>query len=197
MPGSSPRVRGKRPVVPPRTFRRGLIPARAGKTLPQRPSWPWAWAHPRACGENCVCPARPASGRGSSPRVRGKHQRSDAGSRIPGLIPARAGKTTMPGRPRSASTAHPRACGENMTTTLLLQLLLGSSPRVRGKPTRPRIWCSEERLIPARAGKTKPAPVNSSSTGAHPRACGENLDADKEAVRQFGSSPRVRGKRHF
>ena len=50
--GSSPRVRGKRAVSRGRAWHRGLIPARAGKTAALGSVCGFAWAHPRACGEN-------------------------------------------------------------------------------------------------------------------------------------------------
>ena len=92
--GSSPRVRGKLQAAIPDRARRGLIPARAGKTLVRRAAMRFAPAHPRACGEN---PPRSRQGRrrrGSSPRVRGKPGRGPARRDPPRLIPARAGKTT-------------------------------------------------------------------------------------------------------
>ena len=50
--GSSPRVRGKRPRRTPRTSRRRLIPACAGKTQDGDSPAALAGAHPRVCGEN-------------------------------------------------------------------------------------------------------------------------------------------------
>ena len=49
-------------------------------------------------------------------------------------------------------------------------------------------------LIPARAGKTWNAATSASHTGAHPRACGENLTGKTAEADAAGSSPRVRGK---
>ena len=51
------------------------------------------------------------------------------------------------------------------------------------------------RLIPARAGKTCWTRTGTSSSGAHPRACGENWLRARTLPRSGGSSPRVRGKR--
>ena len=91
--GSSPRVRGKRPKAPDRDARRGLIPARAGKTRRRSRRAAGSRAHPRACGENVKrAMSSPMTG-GSSPRVRGKHADDALVGRMRGLIPARAGKT--------------------------------------------------------------------------------------------------------
>ena len=52
VPGSSPRMRGKRSSPRPGWRHRGLIPAHAGKTSFRVECVPGDWAHPRACGEN-------------------------------------------------------------------------------------------------------------------------------------------------
>ena len=194
LPGSSPRVRGKR--------RRGrhlvgpgrLIPARAGKTCHVVSPIACSWAHPRACGENGDGLADGGPDLGSSPRVRGKPPLSRTWTCLAGLIPACAGKT--PGRPctTSAPPAHPRACGENRRVGAQLGRVRGSSPRVRGK-LQPRLHRRVPAgLIPARAGKTQTATLIPVHTAAHPRACGENARFDLNTAPGSGSSPRVRGK---
>ena len=173
--GSSPRVRGKPRRVRPLQRRRRLIPARAGKTGRTTTACRTASAHPRACGENDPPAPGLISVAGSSPRVRGKPARCPRLGRGSGLIPARAGKTGGR-RPR-------------------WRWARGSSPRVRGKLRREPRQHRARRLIPARAGKTTNEVQATGPSAAHPRACGENLDADLEAVSPQGSSPRVRGKR--
>ena len=71
--GSSPHGRGKHLHCHPLVSRRGLIPARAGKTRPGRgiPSSPRA--HSRAGGENAAMRQPAFMWTGSSPRGRGKH----------------------------------------------------------------------------------------------------------------------------
>ena len=90
------------------------------------------------------------------------------------LIPARAGKTPARVARCCPSTAHPRACGENLLTHSNESLALGSSPRVRGKLEAGGPVGRGDRLIPARAGKT--LVINGDFDG------------------NLGSSPRVRGK---
>ena len=113
----------------------------------------------------------------------------------PGLIPARAGKTFPRRTGRTASSAHPRACGENSDDATTALYRAGSSPRVRGKPI---LMCSPQRnlgLIPARAGKTIHCGTTGPRAAAHPRACGENEACADPLASVAGSSPRVRGKR--
>ena len=75
----------------------------------------------------------------------------------------------------TALPAHPRACGENTIADQLLHLLVGSSPRMRGKPLFQIFALAEPRLIPAHAGKTVIVRSVSVRSPAHPRACGENI----------------------
>ena len=113
---------------------------------------------------------------------------------VVGLIPARAGKTTMRFLLFDISSAHPRACGENDLVAWFQELPGGSSPRVRGKLQLARVAGFHRGLIPARAGKTATAPPRRRVPRAHPRACGENLKSPPRPLLDPGSSPRVRGK---
>ena len=70
----------------------------------------------------------------------------------------------------------------------------GSSPHGRGKPPRCRRLIRARRLIPARAGKTKPTPTVTRRCQAHPRTGGENVTDQRRVPRSFGSSPHGRGK---
>ena len=72
--------------------------------------------------------------------------------------------------------------------------IAGSSPRMRGKPGLGRLRPGRAGLIPAHAGKTLRPTALSSSSGAHPRACGENWGEVSGDVGFSGSSPRMRGK---
>ena len=195
--GSSPRVRGKPETrsYPPSTPR--LIPARAGKTPTSSATAPGGRAHPRACGENTTSAAPSALPRGSSPRVRGKHDGGHQGQARARLIPARAGKTSSQESTSATDSAHPRACGENGVLDVVNALAGGSSPRVRGKRPGRRSMPPRCGLIPARAGKTAELQLLRVVLGAHPRACGENHQAVHRVVLVHGSSPRVRGKRRW
>ena len=172
-----------------------LIPARAGKTRRTKICLESTGAHPRAGGENtqragsCPTPA------GSSPRGRGKRGRRRKGRNLRGLIPARAGKTCDARSPDSPPGAHPRAGGENAGPRRSVDLGAGSSPRGRGKRAGYADRRPKPRLIPARAGKTRPRDQPRPDRPAHPRAGGENSDLLDLCLREAGSSPRGRGKR--
>ena len=192
--GSSPRVRGKHQRESCRLVRLGLIPACAGKTVVLFSLFSLVRAHPRVCGENTPAQVLSLQARGSSPRVRGKLHSQCVFIERSGLIPACAGKTATRSPPPPSPTAHPRVCGENRDRKRLYQGRAGSSPRVRGKHHLGRALGTEDRLIPACAGKTRSPGCISSRDTAHPRVCGENpVNATGKRWRS-GSSPRVRGK---
>ena len=195
-------------------MRTRLIPAHAGKTRLAGEGLPFHGAHPRACGENLNNTDLSSTDAGSSPRMRGKHSLVVKPVASAGLIPAHAGKTLSPRSSLLASPAHPRACGENYTSTMGTLSSEGSSPRMRGKQRRTRMDRVHSGLIPAHAGKTMECkdisdsggliPAHAGKTGvgvglvvvgvAHPRACGENEIHASEASIPSGSSPRMRGK---
>ena len=177
--GSSPRVRGKLRAAGSKTAATGLIPACAGKTIPQRSRRNVDGAHPRVCGENCPGVGHSSRMAGSSPRVRGKHPNWRPENAPPGLIPACAGKT--PGRlaAHESHWAHPRVCGENATGRPDRRQGHGSSPRVRGKPRTDLAATPRPGLIPACAGKTFSRSPTRKTRGAHPRVCGENRARDE------------------
>ena len=98
LPGSSPRMRGKRIWRRIRMPLRRLIPAHAGKTPSSLAGIRRCKAHPRACGENVFENAGGVVGEGSSPRMRGKRWRGLWRRLRTGLIPAHAGKTDREGQ---------------------------------------------------------------------------------------------------
>ena len=114
-------------------------------------------------------------GRGSSPRMRGTHGQHRTSRVRVRIIPAHAGNTRGPSKPRVAQPDHPRACGEHHSSRRGRNWRGGSSPRMRG--TLEGWTCCVEQ-------------------GAdHPRACGEHLRRDLVVPTYGGSSPRMRGTR--
>ena len=175
-------------------LRARITPARAGKTFPVARRCACIQDHPRACGENTTCEKRVFSGKGSPPRVRGKHTRTSCLRASGRITPARAGKTRGWKLTNRAGTDHPRACGENLQAPVITRYIVGSPPRVRGKhlSAPPPHLCMG--ITPARAGKTAALPYTARPGEDHPRACGENYGRSGESACGEGSPPRVRGK---
>ena len=146
------------------------------------------------CGENSGHTQSSIFSYGSSPRVRGKLSAGRHFAGQVGLIPALAGKTLWAGNMFSGIWAHPRAGGENRLIRIVRVSRVGSSPRWRGKQRRAENSRADAGLIPALAGKTPPTKRGLGIAKAHPRAGGENDGSGLANRRDFGSSPRWRGK---
>ncbi len=194
--GSSPRVRGTRPMAAAGLRAQRFIPARAGNTSSAAAGIVRRAVHPRACGEHRGGAGQGLGGPGSSPRVRGtRHQRH--GERDPHrFIPARAGNTQASRKTEHPLPVHPRACGEHSTGRFATRNGLGSSPRVRGTRREDPLPRPGRRFIPARAGNTGCCGPRRTVSTVHPRACGEHEEVAVLMPNEAGSSPRVRGTRH-
>ncbi len=110
------------------------------------------------------------------------------------IIPAHAGQTRRARRQCSCRPDHPRACGANYVKGRDVIVATGSSPRMRGKPSRSPVVLSCRRIIPAHAGQTSGSTWNQSALPDHPRACGANTIIVAIVGCGGGSSPRMRGK---
>ena len=151
----------------------GIIPACAGNTAYQWTTRRLARDHPRMCGEHMSDEIVKFSNQGSSPHVRGTPAKQGARRPFFGIIPACAGNTYDPSRPRQAAA--------------------GSSPHVRGTLFRKRALRGPTGSIPACAGNTAHNFWRNTGKRDHPRMCGEHDRAELLAATKTGSSPHVRG----
>ena len=192
--GSSPRVRGKAGGALGEPECRGIIPAGAGKSRPQRGAGRLHRDHPRGCGEKSVLVSILFLLGGSSPRVRGKAQKARPPEAAWGIIPAGAGKRQMPAVRQALHGDHPRGCGEKCSGVDSEIGDAGSSPRVRGKERAAKRRPPKTGIIPAGAGKSAKGLQSGDALADHPRGCGEKKRTQKRSTECVGSSPRVRGK---
>ena len=130
---------------------------------------------------------------GSSPRMRGTPPWSPRSRGRAGIIPAYAGNTSSGQVLDLTYRDHPRVCGEHLEPSPVQNSTAGSSPRMRGTPVSLSSIVNTRGIIPAYAGNTLAAQSSKSSTGDHPRVCGEHLSAMSFVVFIGGSSPRMRG----
>ena len=130
--GSSPRMRGTPQPATERGCSHRIIPAYAGNTPPCRPGRPESPDHPRVCGEHLTLPPPASLYCGSSPRMRGT--RDGEGGRLAAvrIIPAYAGNTHQSHGNGGMSPDHPRVCGEHLSIHIVYNVIIGSSPRMRG-----------------------------------------------------------------
>ena len=152
------------------------------------------WDHPRGCGEKLYSRRSTSSGRGSSPRVRGKAETSHRKPSSAGIIPAGAGKSALAEVSVNRDGDHPRGCGEKGVSFWACSGQSGSSPRVRGKARLRAAAARDSGIIPAGAGKRLEKRRRRLSARDHPRGCGEKTSTTHRACEISGSSPRVRGK---
>ena len=152
--GSSPLARGGRGAARQHPLRRGLIPARAGRTSSTRPRATPSWAHPRSRGADSSYSVRPRITVGSSPLARGgPRPRLRVRARL-GLIPARAGRTERRWGVDLVVRAHPRSRGADGLPSMYAGMAQGSSPLARGGLAPVDACHVADGLIPARAGRT-------------------------------------------
>ena len=174
----------------------GITPAHAGKTTHGAMRSMTGRDHPRACGENRISFSVTTSCRGSPPRMRGKRlQRVWRETRV-GITPAHAGKTFRPSHCPRCPRDHPRACGENFSSTSASRPRGGSPPRMRGKQLSRKCKVRQAGITPAHAGKTPSTFCSARLRRDHPRACGENPFSLISFPICSGSPPRMRGKQN-
>ena len=171
------------------------IPAYAGKTRRNRATATPQQEHPRVCGENVHGHIQENLGGGTSPRMRGKLAGNRGKCAYLRNIPAYAGKTVLSIPNRVYSWEHPRVCGENSCRRIRYSYHQGTSPRMRGKRKKIQTELTLGRNIPAYAGKTWSSRDSFDSDKEHPRVCGENFIISLIHCENFGTSPRMRGKR--
>ena len=212
--GSSPLARGLLAGHVDRRRQRRIIPARAGFTPRNVGPRQTGRDHPRSRGVYHRRRLRCARRRGSSPLARGLPPPVRRHGRLVGIIPARAGFTTVGKGDRVSPGDHPRSRGVYKNQASVPALPGGSSPLARGLPSSPRTTSTPPRIIPARAGFTgSPArscrsfpwiiparagfttePASSTSPHAdHPRSRGVYRTSGQISSKPPGSSPLARG----
>ena len=112
------------------------------------------------------------------------------------IIPADAGSTTVQAPREQWGADHPRGCGEHTDMSLVINCMVGSSPRMRGALPSARLLKRPRRIIPADAGSTSALCRRPSPRADHPRGCGEHLVFIMVGHTSSGSSPRMRGAHH-
>ena len=148
------------------------------------------------CGEHWTSNGSEGLGRGSSPHVRGAPDQRANQHGQSGIIPACAGSTRSTRQPARPERDHPRMCGEHVTIPEDALLTAGSSPHVRGAPSKPIVSSKLGGIIPACAGSTFTPSSTHEITWDHPRMCGEHSKHVSYLRFCGGSSPHVRGAQH-
>ena len=130
--GSSPLARGLHRPRPSGRTAAGIIPARAGFTSGGAARSAPPPDHPRSRGVYAPSGCGVVSAWGSSPLARGLPVRAPQSVALARIIPARAGFTSRPTRPRLSRTDHPRSRGVYTFMMPSIVMHSGSSPLARG-----------------------------------------------------------------
>ena len=130
--GSSPRLRGTRPVPSMRTVHARFIPAPAGNTSTATSPRLALAVHPRACGEHARLAARRLAIDRFIPAPAGNTAWQSLVVARTGSSPRLRGTPATSGCDASADAVHPRACGEHPVSGQTRAGHSGSSPRLRG-----------------------------------------------------------------
>ncbi len=144
-------------------------------------------------GEQDIEARATGAANGSSPRARGTAVVAPGQFLAQRFIPACAGNRPTATRLRPRESVHPRVRGEQLRDAIVPPAAHGSSPRARGTaaPCCPKRL--DARFIPACAGNSSGASLNSRTQAVHPRVRGEQHPRHLTRKAQFGSSPRARG----
>ncbi len=111
-----------------------------------------------------------------------------------GKIPARAGTTTHSGSFASHQAEDPRAGGDDAFIAESSTMVLGRSPRGRGRPPPRTPSPPPSGKIPARAGTTASVIGGLFGTAEDPRAGGDDARRSAGSAGHKGRSPRGRGR---
>ena len=169
-----------------------ITPARAGKTGKDAYRKRKLGDHPRSCGKDAEAAWDGVTGWGSPPLVR-ERQSVQFVSVIPaGITPARAGKTPVRAGPSDGRQDHPRSCGKDTGLMPWPCFTEGSPPLVRERHSRHVHGRLNDRITPARAGKTPSQYQTAHDNKDHPRSCGKDMLPAMLLPPCVGSPPLVR-----
>ena len=191
--GSSPRLRGTQPKPGLHPASHRFIPTTAGNTERQHNCKRPGAVHPHDCGEHSAFTAALRRSSGSSPRLRGTHEKVTMLKEYQRFIPTTAGNTLFALSHWDVSPVHPHDCGEHNCCEIWGPLGRGSSPRLRGTHSSSTATRLQLRFIPTTAGNTITSHRQWHRRSVHPHDCGEHWSAIKSSARLRGSSPRLRG----
>ena len=193
--GQSPRARGRRGIASLSVRDERAIPAGAGET-----GWSWCGSsgsrgNPRGRGGDCDSNHENRSSWGQSPRARGRRNENEVAKRQRGAIPAGAGETAFHLLLPFEEMGNPRGRGGDTLHHIGCGVLMGQSPRARGRPTVRHGPQCREGAIPAGAGETDLRGSGAIEQEGNPRGRGGDEFGNQERGLAWGQSPRARGRR--
>ena len=131
--GSSPRVWGQVKMNGISIPKLRIIPTRVGTSKNEWDKYPEIEDHPHACGDKRALDTFFTPRWGSSPRVWGQEQITQAAQGRARIIPTRVGTRPNATPHSTRKEDHPHACGDKWKRKLTSRKWWGSSPRVWGQ----------------------------------------------------------------
>ena len=172
--GSSPRVWGQVNITLSPFAKFGIIPTRMGTRRLKTFVEVSKKDHPHAYGDKRLCKYTFSLPMGSSPRVWGQVCKTSAKLNEVRIIPTRMGTSLATTRQGLTKRDHPHAYGDKLSTIIICEHRIGSSPRVWGQVVRPRVIAVLSGIIPTRMGTSTAATVCLlCGKGSSPRVWGQ------------------------
>ncbi len=152
--GSPPRAWGRRLRLSVRLSGPRFTPTRVGQTFAKSIGLTRSAVHPHACGADRIVEEMTRIALGSPPRVWGRQINERVTAIIPRFTPTRVGQTFCRAARPFAPPVHPHACGADAEPDGIFDNLLGSPPRVWGRPCPMSTPSRSPRFTPTRVGQT-------------------------------------------
>ena len=171
--GLSPRMRGNPPARGRNANTEGSIPAYAGEPMRVQRSRRLRRVYPRVCGGTAFLLRYTPGPLGLSPRMRGNPPLGNPQNARRRSIPAYAGEPGIYTANCRGNAVYPRVCGGTATVIVVLAVMQGLSPRMRGN-----------RMPGTGGGK---------GAAVYPRVCGGTRHPQIGCNDGGGLSPRMRG----
>ena len=131
--GSSPRVWGQAHGLSLLLLSTRIIPTRMGTRTGARLRKGFTVDHPHAYGDKILLTYQQKFFTGSSPRVWGQEMTLLYCQNMPRIIPTRMGTSCKTKKLVGDLEDHPHAYGDKLLPVMLVNIWLGSSPRVWGQ----------------------------------------------------------------
>ena len=136
-----------------------ITPAHAGNRWHNRQRAAINQDHPRSCGEQSSSMVGSPPPVGSPPLMRGTVAYTAVPTSHFGITPAHAGNSGQNVLDKSFKQDHPRSCGEQILIAILMLVILGSPPLMRGTGGKSGDTGRRLRITPAHAGNSLISPL--------------------------------------
>ena len=146
------------------------------------------------CGADCDDGVASAQIRGSPPRVRSRQNGRDSSNVALGITSACAEQTLKRVHGRFRFRDHLRVCGADELADALVELTVGSPPRVRSRRRQPHQPGRPAGITSACAEQTGSFGSRPMSIRDHLRVCGADPTRTRARSPPSGSPPRVRSR---